>query len=141
MTAFIDPLVACALFALATVALCAVRFTPLAFAEGSIRVRRAVKSPETAVHPRQPAMPQLLDTANQLERLFAVIADCEKLANRAARSHATARAELDQADYHLTVLVGADPLLQRISTRFAAQVVPAARRAEASAKAALRLAA
>lgn len=63
------------------------------------------------------AAPPRLDLSTQMDRLFAVISECNRIAANAARNHATARAEIDQADYHLTRLVAADPVLQRISSR------------------------
>lgn len=100
-----------------------------------------VRAPVTMTPPAATGKPMpRLDIKSQVDRLYAVISDCERLATHAARCHATARAELDQADYQLTALVAADPLLQRISTR-ARLAAPAKPRFESSTKPALRLAA
>jgi hypothetical protein len=84
--------------------------------------------------------PRDLDLSSQVERLFAVISDCQRLAVQASTRHATARAELDRADYHMSALLIENPMLQEICGRVRPSAPAELRRAPA-ARPAFRLAA
>jgi hypothetical protein len=140
MTTFISsPLVAWTILALTVVMLSglALHARPPAFAPKPSRSRAA----GTAMLRATPAAArESLDVTGQMDRLFAIISDCERRASRAARCHASAKAKLDQAEYHLAALLASDPLLERISNR-APAVALVATRVESSSRPDLRLAA
>ncbi|KAB2846563.1 MAG: hypothetical protein F9K44_15125 [Hyphomicrobiaceae bacterium] len=94
----------------------------------------------TVLAPAAPALsPCELDLTHQVDRLLAIITDCNRLASRAFQRQATAKAELDQADYCMSALYAEHPMLQGMSSR-RRPAAPAKLR-QSAAQPALRLAA